>query len=279
MAERPETPSEHGETETPRAPSDSFGHDDEMTSLRLGEKVETGTQRDGVFAANPPPQGSLDPYPDIEGWESPSDEKVRELAAAHGAGSIDLHTLVARTSGVSWGVCDWGSCQYSMAQAMCKTLARLQEAGLDGPEVVGWGPLDQLAPPERARTLEECLERISAGLCEEEMEQTQGGADPDRIREYEALTQSSDLGPAFEAMRERAWDLWTAASHTAQLVFGTTFEDISSRAKAAPSRGPAANVLVQSQNYLTGLQCHILAARGYVSDPLGPDTPFANFDT
>lgn len=183
-------------------------------------------------------------------WTEPD---VPALVSQYCGKRLTLHSFVYALSGVEWGVCTWGSCQYATALAMFRALARLRRAGLDPTEVVGWGKTADLT--KDAIPIAEALAKIAAGLTAE-------------IREC------STLDRAFGLMRERSWDLWTAASHTAQLVFKTDFAHIEGNVDASPGIGKSLNILAQSDNYTTALRCFLLQEVGYVADP---DTAFADF--
>lgn len=242
---------------------DGQDHEGEAYQLLLAQRLNDGAvDIESELAEFGAREGAQSEYPTLGKWEEPTSQKVKDVAAAFRRGEKGLNDLVFDLSGVKWGVCDWGSCQYATAQAMFDALRRLRGAGLDPLAVVGWGASASVIP--EALDLKVALRKIAASF---------EGLTPE---ERQALENTASLDSAFEVMRGCRWDLWTAASHTSQLVFGTTFEDIEARVNASPGRGASVNILCQSDNYTTALRCYALWSAGYVKMPV---TAFGDFDT
>ncbi|GFR88587.1 hypothetical protein ElyMa_002521700 [Elysia marginata] len=160
---------------------------------------------------------------------------------------------------------------------MFRALVCLKRAGLDPTEVMGWGGVANLT--QYVIPVAEALGAIAFGLKTETYQQAaEDGEIPDNIElvEADSLRKCTTLDQAFSLMSKRSWDLWTAAAHTAQLVFKTDFSHVESNVGASPGVGPSINILIQSDNYTTALRCFLLHEVGYIADP---DTAYANFDT
>lgn len=222
--------------------------------------------------------GATDPYPEPDTpWVEPDTPLVLALVRQYQEKALDLHDFVYALSGVKWNICAWGSCQYATIFAMFRALICLKRAGLDPTEVMGWGKVADLIPDAAptAEVLDRIANEITADICKEAMED---GETPDAhmLAEAHALRKCATLDRAFALMRKRAWDLWTAASYTAELVFKTDFEHVESNVNASPGVGWSINIRIQSTNYTAALRCFLLFEAGYVADP---DTAYARFDT
>lgn len=240
---------------------EDLDYEDEVQSLLLTQRLNDGVvDLDSELAEFGVREGALSEYPTLGEWKAPTDQEVKDAADAFQGRKKPLNELVFQLSGVKWGVCDWGSCQYATAQAMFDALRRLESAKLDPLAVVGWGSSVVPKPLE----LKAALHKISA---------TFESLTPEKRRELEG---ASSIDAAFGVMRECGWDLCTAATRTAQLVFGTTFEHIEARVDASPGRGSAVHIMNQSDNYTTALRCYALWSVGYVKDPVAA---FGNFNS
>ncbi len=242
--------------------SDEGRWEAEAVGLRLAAAVAAGEGDDleEVVTAHGGLRGTTAPYPSPSpGWRGP--EKAREAAAAYAAGTIGLHDLVSRLSGVGWGACEWGSAQYSTALAMFRALRALQAAGADPVAAVGWGASEAAVIPAPL-PYAEALERVEKGLAQVKRGASPGGR--------------GSLDFAFAAMRGLGWTLWVAADLMCQLVFrGALGREVAAKVPASPGVGSAADLLAQSENYVTGLRCYALAAVGYIRDPDGSFAGFA----
>lgn len=209
-------------------------------------------------------------------WTEPDDEKIQCVVRRYHSRELDLNEFVYRFSGVAWGVCAWGSCQYSTALAMFRALIFLKRKGYDPTAVLGWGPAALLAAdsiPVAAASA-----RISAGLVEvitERAKEDGTEPDPEELAKAAALRELPSLDDAFDLMRDLSWDLWSAVSHTAHMTFATEFAEVATRVAASPGIGPCADILAQSENYTTALRCYLLVAGGFITNPIS----FAGFST
>lgn len=271
-------------------------HDDDRLE---GLEAEVFTLRLGAQIADPSDLAALEPeyglrpgarkvYPDGSAageWKEPDTPLVLAFVERYQEKTLDLHDFVYALSGVKWGVCGWGSCQYATALAMLRALQCLKRAGLDPTETMGWGKASELT--RDAIPVAEALDKIATAMTAEIHERAEEGEDApddfvnDFVNDVELFTADSlrecaTLDQAFGLMRKRSWDLWNAASHTAQLVFKTSFSEVEASVEASPGVGPSLNILAQSDNYTTALRCYLLLEAGYVADP---DTAYADFDT
>lgn len=208
------------------------------------------------------------------------DSQLSDLVAKFKSNEIDLHKFVESVSGIGWGLCDWGSCQYATAQSMFETLTILKNAGYDPTEVIGWGPLNKLAeqPSDFRRKLLQIMLSCKIAVDRQDIIEDYADTKEEQEKELEKLDKilndrSGTFDNMFQYMCDSAWDLWSAAAMASKVAFGTTFESDNITSYGV---GPVMNQLVQSGNYTTGLQCFMLVEFGFVKNP---DQSFADFDT
>ena len=268
-------------TATGNARDDEDSADDDLAAevfaMRLGEQIIDPSDLTALEIEYGLRPGARELYPDGREWTEPGEEKVADLVARYREGKIPLNDFVYCLSGVAWGVCEWGSCQYATALAMFRTLSLLKRAGYDPTAILGWGASATLTA--NAIGIATAAARIADGLAtvvHERAEEDGEEPDPIVLARAESLRDLPTLDAAFQAMRDLSWDLWSAAGHTSHMVFATEFADVEALVGASPGIGPSANILAQSDNYTTALRCYLLVAGGYVADP---STAFADFDT
>lgn len=214
------------------------------------------------------------------------DHNLKGLIDNLKSNKLSIKDFVSEVSGISWGDLEWGSCQYDTAVAMFRTLDTLNANGYDPTEIIGWGKIDTLIKNNvdkkmiLLRLLNDRVVDVNEMLSEanEEEDYNYYFAKLTTLKEHIASVKSDDnvkdIDIIFKILRKSSWDLWSAADHVCNRVFGTNFGDLKSI--MSPGVGPSLNVAVQSGNNLTALQCYMLYRCGYVSNP---DVAFNGFDT
>lgn len=204
-----------------------------------------------------------------------AEEKTRTVRG------IDLNSLKEEVTGQGFGVCDWGSCQYSGALAMYKLLQQVQKT-LDIKKLK-LCPLVESKTPEsefeflkirvswdRIYSIQETIERFR-----------QRGIDRDAGRDDEYGIQNvkdfqdvelKTVTNCFELVMGMSWDLWNAAPFIAECVFENLQIDI----LPADGIGPIMNISAQSGNNVTGAYCYLLRKHGFVDNDVDA---FDGFDT
>lgn len=201
---------------------------------------------------------------------APDESFVHTLVQQYRENTLKLDDFVRALSGLEGEVCGWGSCQYAAAFAMFRTLSRLKQAGLDPTETIGWGKLTDLTSNNVPIT--EVIDQIIRAITIEIYDDTKYyGYDLDEtgLINVGSLHGNNTLDQAFNILRDRKWDLWSASSYIGQLVFNTSLV-----IDASPDT--RLHVLVQSNNYMTALKCYLLTEIGYIHNP---NTAFIDFST
>jgi len=163
-----------------------------------------------------------------------------------------------------WGVCSWGSCQYSGALAVYNLYNEIRKDlnKQDTLEVLGVTfKFTKILSFEEAKKnwLEELNEIYS-----DDLEFWQ-----EMLNE---AAKASSFDEMFEASKNMSSDLWNTAPTIAENVFqDMQLIDV----PAAIGIGAVMNVLAQSENNTTGLLCALLKDYGMIQH----ETSFANFDT
>jgi len=186
-----------------------------------------------------------------------------------------LAKLVLKTGGREFGVNEWGSCQYTTAINMFDTL----EATFD--------KFNKRDTPAVAR--EKTLKKLMIKVTDDGVEDTEmawkkfkkeltkamrGVDDKEWVAKFkkELKEATPSVDAMFEIARHQSWDLWSAAPFIAGLMFRNLQVE---QLPEAPGVGPAWNLIVQGENFSTGLHCWLLWSYGLVKD----QKSFAEFDT
>jgi len=159
----------------------------------------------------------------------------------------------------------WGSCQYSGALWFYDTfMAMREDLSLEDTLEVLSVEVD-LLPKQKVDILKSDL------LHDLELEEDDWeGLDEDYITGLiEQLRDATRVEEVFDVLRGWSWDLWSAAEYVGDKLVGNI------TAPDAPGVGPVLNIVVQSENFRTGLRCAMLKELGYVED----DECFKDFDT
>jgi len=171
---------------------------------------------------------------------------------------------------VPFGVCEWGSCQYSSAQAMFDKLEEVskEEKGMEQ-TLARFGisiSLRKVSPEDAVKEFKKVIKERDLKEDDEFWVDDPEGRE-ERLRFLETVWEG---GGMFDYCRTSAWDLWYTAPYVAKIVGLEVIE-----APEAPGVGPIMNVMVQNENYKVGALCWLL----YRSKVVANKEAFANFDT
>lgn len=187
--------------------------------------------------------------------------------------TINLDKLVEKTGGRSFGVNEWGSCQYTTALNMFDTLEKFYLRS-------------KSSTPEEGR--EKAFKKVEAKVThdgvvdikeawkvfkKEMIENIKGMDDKEWLtkvkKELKDATPSVDA--MFEITKNQSWDLWSAAP----FIVGLMFKNLQVNELKAPGVGPVLNVEFQGLNYNVGVACWLLWSHKLVKD----QKAFSGFDT
>ncbi len=156
-----------------------------------------------------------------------------------------------------WRVNSWGSIQYAGALAFYKAYFRVRQDLNMEDTLKAFGIGVKWKTTRAVREAQELYLR--------DIQLAQKEASEDEI----GITSGDDF---FLCFRISASDLWTAAPQIAEYFL----EDLKIKGvKKAPGVGPVGNQLVQSENYMTGLNCALLKDLDIVRS----SESFSHFDT
>jgi hypothetical protein len=194
-----------------------------------------------------------------------------------------FQALVEKTGGNSFGVNDFGSCQYTGALNMFNTLQyfykKRRPGGADCPTAevarmrqrdATFAKLGLQVTYKSVTPLGKAWKAFSKEMIESRSDKAIWDAS-DRKEVKEILKAFPSVDIMFLICRDQAWDLWSAAPFIANLMF----KDLKIIIPKAPGVGPILNVAVQGENYNTGLCCWLLYNEGLVKDV----DVFSGFDT
>ena len=175
---------------------------------------------------------------------------------------IKLDDFVREYSGIKWGVCDWGSCQYSFAMAVFTTMQQLKEAG-DDPFLITMfltTKFNHYMSRATKKVIDKALQSMKEYMLNMMKHVQQYEDDVEEIEQKKKLIDDiRDFDEMFMCCKNECFDLWTTASKACEFIFGTDFEDT-----------------LHSGNLLLGIQCFLLVECGAIKDS---DTSFSSFDT
>jgi hypothetical protein len=166
---------------------------------------------------------------------------------------------------------DWGSCQYNGALRFFETFFKIRE------DLPLEDTLEVLGCNFEYKNIVD-FENVKRQMIRESMDQIYDSLEADFYSvQFEAekiakLAQAKTVEDLFDALRDAAFDLWTAAPYINNMLF----QDLKYSAPNAPGSGPDMNVDVQMGNFITGLHCAMLYELNLITDPT---SSFKNFDT
>lgn len=166
---------------------------------------------------------------------------------------------------------NWGSCQYNGALRFFETFFKIRE------DLTLEDTLEVLNCTFKYKNIVE-FENVKRQMVRDGVDLIYDSLESDFYSvQFEAekivkIAQSKTVHDLFDALRDAAFDLWTAAPYISNLLF----RKLECSAPNAPGKGPDMNIDVQMQNFTTGLYCAMLYELKLITDPT---SSFKNFDT
>jgi hypothetical protein len=179
----------------------------------------------------------------------------------------DYSDRIWNIAGTEFGVCRWGSCQYSSACAFFDSLTILNKY-LDTNKV--FEILELEVDPGEPNP----KDKIFSLIVEEYKQRNDDSCndnDDDDDDDYKKIISCKSVDESFVSFKTAA-TLWT----TMRIIFDAVYPNASITTKQSPGIGPILNQMVQSDNYRIGLMGWLLVKNGWVTNP---DISFKGFDT
>ena len=168
-----------------------------------------------------------------------------------------------------FNVNDWGSCQYSSALAIYELYFRMRE-DLSQEDILEL--LEVEYTHNGRRTFQEIIDKFSKDMDEYYSHELYGRTEVEREHLKEEISIFLSIDDIFKFLKNQSWDLWGTSSHVIELVYKDfKLKDV----PKSEGHGPEGNIIVQSGNFMTGLECALLFDNGVIQNFYS----FANFDT
>lgn len=166
---------------------------------------------------------------------------------------------------------EWGSCQYNGAYKFFETFFKIREDLTLEDTLKVLDCVFEYKNIVDFESVKRQMVRDAVDLIYDNLETDFYGVQFE-AEKIQKIAKSKTVEDLFDTLRNAAFDLWTAAPYISKLLF----QKLECKAPNAPGKGPDMNVMVQMDNFTTGLHCAMLYELKLIVDPT---SSFKNFDT